>query len=41
MDLIYEKESYAIIGCCFEVYNKLCPGLKEKNYQCRNILVMS
>ncbi|OGD62072.1 hypothetical protein A2215_00485 [Candidatus Berkelbacteria bacterium RIFOXYA2_FULL_43_10] len=33
MDLIYEKESYAIIGCCFEVYNKLCPGLKEKNYQ--------
>lgn len=31
--VIFKKESYDIVGCCFDVFNKLGPGLKEKNYQ--------
>ena len=29
-DFLYEKESYEIRGSCFEVYNKLGGGIKEK-----------
>jgi len=32
-DLIYKEECYQIIGCCFEVFNALGYGLREKNYQ--------
>lgn len=32
--IIYKKECFEIIGCCFEVYNKFGYGLREKNYQC-------
>ncbi|TSC94701.1 MAG: hypothetical protein Athens101428_216 [Candidatus Berkelbacteria bacterium Athens1014_28] len=31
--VIYKKESYEIVGCCFEVFNQLGPGHKEKTYQ--------
>jgi len=31
--LIYKKESYEIMGCCFEVFNNLGPGLRESSYQ--------
>jgi len=31
--IIYKDESYDIIGYCFEVFNQLGPGLREKNYQ--------
>jgi GxxExxY protein len=31
--LIYADECYQIIGVCFEVYNKLGYGHKEKIYQ--------
>jgi GxxExxY protein len=31
--VLYKKESYEIVGCCFEVFNQLGPGLREKNYQ--------
>lgn len=31
-DLIYKEESYKIVGCCYEVFNNLGPGLREKNY---------
>ena len=31
--IIYKEKSYEIVGCCFEVYNKLGYGLREKNYQ--------
>lgn len=31
--LLYKEESYKIIGLCFEIFNTLGPGLKEKNYQ--------
>jgi GxxExxY protein len=31
--VIFKRESYNIIGCCFDVFNKLGPGLREKNYQ--------
>ena len=31
--IIYKEESYQIMGCCFEVYNLLMYGLREKNYQ--------
>jgi GxxExxY protein len=31
--LIYPEECYQIIGICFEVYNKLGYGYKEKFYQ--------
>jgi GxxExxY protein len=29
-DFIYEKESYEVRGACFNVYNKLGGGIKEK-----------
>lgn len=32
VDLIYKDESYKIIGCCYEVFNNLGPGLREKSY---------
>lgn len=32
-DLIYKEECYQIIGYCYEVYNSLGYGLREKNYQ--------
>lgn len=32
-DLIYKEESYRIIGCCFEAFNVLGAGQKEKVYQ--------
>ena len=31
--LLYEKESYEIIGCAMEVLNELGPGLLEKAYE--------
>ena len=31
--IIYEKESYRIIGACFEVYNQLGSGFSEQVYQ--------
>jgi len=31
--ILYKEESYKIIGQCFEVFNQLGPGLREKNYQ--------
>ncbi|PIP21464.1 MAG: hypothetical protein COX39_02960 [Candidatus Nealsonbacteria bacterium CG23_combo_of_CG06-09_8_20_14_all_40_13] len=31
--IIYKKESYEIIGCCYEVFNTLGPGLRESTYQ--------
>lgn len=32
MDLIYEQESYKIIGACFEVYNEMGCGFLESVY---------
>lgn len=32
-ELIYKKESYAIIGACFEVFNEKGCGLLEPAYQ--------
>ena len=32
-DLIYKKECYDVVGCCFEVFNNFGYGLREKNYQ--------
>lgn len=32
-DLIYKKESYQIIGICFEVHNNLGPGFLEIVYK--------
>jgi len=31
--VVYKKESYEIVGCCFEVFNQIGPGHKEKTYQ--------
>ncbi len=33
MVLIYEKESYEILGACFEVYKQMGPGFLEAVYQ--------
>ena len=33
VDLIYREESYALIGCCMEVYNVLGHGFLEAVYQ--------
>jgi GxxExxY protein len=33
VDLIHKEESYIIVGCCYDVFNALGPGLREKNYQ--------
>ena len=33
MELIYQQESYKIIGALFEVFKELGPGLLEKVYQ--------
>ena len=33
VELIYKKESYAIIGACFEVYNEKGCGFLEPVYQ--------
>lgn len=33
MSLLYEKESYAIIGACFEVYKQKGCGFVEQVYQ--------
>ena len=33
MDLLYEKESYEIIGACMEVYNELGKGFSEIVYK--------
>lgn len=32
-DLIYPELSYQIVGCAFDVFNKLGPGHSEKIYQ--------
>lgn len=32
-ELIFKDESYEIMGCCFEVFNNLGPGLRESSYQ--------
>ena len=32
-DIVYQKESYAIIGACFEVYNDKGCGFLEPVYQ--------
>jgi GxxExxY protein len=32
-EIVFKDESYKVIGCCFEVYNQLGFGLREKNYQ--------
>jgi GxxExxY protein len=31
--VIFKKESYEIVGCCFEAYNQLGSGHREKTYQ--------
>jgi GxxExxY protein len=31
--IIYREESYDTVGCCFEVFNELGPGHREKTYQ--------
>ncbi len=31
--VVYKKESYDIVGCCFEVFNQIGPGHREKTYQ--------
>lgn len=31
--VIYKEESFGIIGCCFDVFNNLGYGLREKSYQ--------
>lgn len=31
--IVFKEESYDIIGCCFDVFNNLGYGLREKNYQ--------
>ena len=31
--IVYKKESYKIVGYCFEVYNQIGPGHREKTYQ--------
>ncbi len=33
MALLYEAESYAILGACFEVYKEQGPGFLESVYQ--------
>lgn len=33
LDFIYEKESYGIRGSCFNVYNALGGGIKEKTVE--------
>jgi GxxExxY protein len=33
VELIFKEESYQIMGCCFEVFNNLGPGLRESSYQ--------
>jgi GxxExxY protein len=33
MELLYEKESYAILGACFEVYKEKGSGFVEPVYQ--------
>lgn len=30
--VIYKRESYEIVGCCFEVYNQIGSGHREKTY---------
>ncbi len=32
-EIIYKDECYKIMGCCFEVFNDLGYGLREKAYQ--------
>ncbi|HTL83279.1 MAG TPA: GxxExxY protein [Bacteroidia bacterium] len=32
-DLVYPELSYKIVGCAFEVFKTLGPGLLEKSYQ--------
>ncbi len=32
-DIVYEKESYQIIGACIEVHKELGPGFLEAVYQ--------
>ena len=31
--VIYKEESYRIVGCCFEIFNILGAGHREKTYQ--------
>lgn len=33
VDLIYKDLSYKIVGCFYEVYNRIGPGFKESIYQ--------
>lgn len=33
IEFLYEKESYAIRGACFEVYKEMAPGFLEAVYQ--------
>jgi len=33
VELIFKNESYEILGCCFEAFNNLGPGLRESSYQ--------
>lgn len=32
-EIVYERESYSIIGACFEVYNQMGSGFVESVYQ--------
>ena len=32
-EIVYKKESYAIMGACFEVYKKMGCGFLESVYQ--------
>jgi GxxExxY protein len=31
--LLYEEESYAVLGACFEIYKEMGPGFLESVYQ--------
>ena len=39
--LIYREECYKIMGCCFDVYNEIGPGHREKTYQNSLIKVLT
>ncbi|MEI6144289.1 MAG: GxxExxY protein [Candidatus Berkelbacteria bacterium] len=32
-DIIFKEECYKIVGCCFDVFNDLGAGHREKTYQ--------
>ncbi len=32
-EIVYKKECFEIVGCCFDVFNAIGPGLRESTYQ--------